>query len=305
VTEPESIGRRIAEQRKLRGWTQRELARRTGYSFSAVEKIERGLRSVDRYSTINAFASALGVDPIELTGENRRSNRHFEHAAIPPIRRVLMSLPMDVTDGPVRPISELDRQVNDAIKAREAGRYLAFGTGLPSLLDELHRLVHSQSGAKLEQAHGMLAEALHSGSVLLRRLGYVDLAWIAVQQARASAQLSSNPLMLIANDWNAIELYLRAGDSTHAAQLTDRALGDLERLMAHNESPQLISLLGTMHLLRSITAAQKVEDIEVRESLSAAQSLSARLGRDRDDFQTQFGPSNTAVFEEVIRKRLS
>jgi DNA-binding XRE family transcriptional regulator len=46
VSEPESIGRRIAEQRRLRGWTQRDLARRAGYSFSAVEKIERGLRAV-------------------------------------------------------------------------------------------------------------------------------------------------------------------------------------------------------------------------------------------------------------------
>jgi len=56
-----SIGRRIARYRKVRGWSQRELARRVGYSFSQVEKIERGVRGVDRYSTLFAFTRVLEV----------------------------------------------------------------------------------------------------------------------------------------------------------------------------------------------------------------------------------------------------
>ena len=299
MIETESIGRRIADYRKLRGWSQRELARRVGYSFSAVEKIERGLRGVERYSTINAFARALGVDPSELTGEPRRTRRQQEHATVPLIRRALTSLPFGVDDGPIRPLPDLRREVEAAISAREAGKYARFGEHLPALLEDLQRATlaaPASSPSDREQLNALLAEALHSGSSLLRRLGYIDLAWIAVQQARPAAEQSHDALLPIANDWHVIELFFRTGDTARALQLTNQDITFLDNYLATDESPQALSLIGTMHLLRAMAAAQDVDESDVRDALDEAARTATRVGSDRDDYQSQFGPVNTQIF---------
>jgi len=102
----DSIGQRIAEYRKLKGWNQRQLAQAVGYSLSSVEKIERGVRGVERYSMLHTFARALGVDIAELTGEVGRSRKQREHAAIPEIRRVMTAIPYGIEDGPFRSVEE-------------------------------------------------------------------------------------------------------------------------------------------------------------------------------------------------------
>lgn len=64
----ETIGQRIADERKRLGMTQEELAHKVGYQTkSAINKIEMGLREVPQ-KKIAAFASALGVTPGQLMG---------------------------------------------------------------------------------------------------------------------------------------------------------------------------------------------------------------------------------------------
>jgi len=290
----DSIGKRIAEQRKLRGWSQRQLADRAAYSLSQVEKIERGVRGVERYSTLHTFARVLGVDVSELTGEPVRTRRQREHATIPGIRRLLTTVPYGVEDGPTRPAAELRREVEAAIARRELGRYTQFGEDFPVLLEELFRAASSSRDA--EELQGLIAETLHSGSILLRRLGYVDLSWIAAQQARAAAAQSNDPLLPIANDWHLTELYLRTGNTARGLRVAEVAIHQLEKQHSSEPTPRVLSLLGTFHLIRSIGAAQGVDRREVDEAMTDASRLAERNGRDRDDYQSQFGPANVAIF---------
>jgi transcriptional regulator with XRE-family HTH domain len=292
----DSIGKRIAEYRKLRGWNQRQLAQRVGYSVSLVEKIERGVRGVERYSTIHAFAQALGVDVSELTGEFRRAGKQREHAAIPEIRRIVTAMPHGIEDGPVRPISELRRDVESAIARRESGRYRRFGEDFPALVQELSRA--TPSGADdIAEIQGLLAETLHGGSMLLRRLGYVDLSWVAIQRARAAALLSRDPLLVVANDWHITEFYFRTGNTPSAQRLTEDAIRRLEADHLSSQAPaRAISLAGTFHLLRAMAAAQRTDRQEVEDAIGQASRAAERNGRDRDDYQSQFGPSNVDIF---------
>ena len=133
--------------------------------------------------------------------------------------------------------------------------------------------------------------------MLLRRLGYVDLSWVATQQARAAATQSNDPLLLIANDWHIAEFYFRTGNTPGAQRVAEHAIRELEENHLSAESPErAISLVGTFHLLRSMAAAQRVERQEVEDAISAASDAAERNRRDRDDYQSQFGPSNVAVF---------
>ncbi len=59
------MGRRIAELRKLRSWTQAELAERMGHSEGYLSAVERGLFNL-RLDTLTMFAQVLRVTPVEL-----------------------------------------------------------------------------------------------------------------------------------------------------------------------------------------------------------------------------------------------
>jgi transcriptional regulator with XRE-family HTH domain len=295
MEQAESIGKRIAEYRKLKGWSQRQLAGEAGYSVSQVEKIERGVRGIERYSTLHAFARVLGVDVTELTGEPSRTRRQREHATVPDIRRVLTAPDVAVEDGPRRPVADLRREVEGAVACRESGRYTRFGEDFPVLLEELLRAA-AIGGDEAAEVCGLATELLHSGSILLRRMGYVDLAWIAAQRARSTAQTSGDPLLTVANDWHLSELHMRNGHTARAQSVAAGAIRRLEDQHLSDLSPRAFSLHGTLFLVCAMAAAVRAERPAVDTALRVAATAAERNGRDRDDFQSQFGPANVDIF---------
>lgn len=65
MTEPESIGKRIAQLRIARGWTQERLAERLAVSRVAVSHIEMGL-SMPGERTVVILAGLFGLEPHAL-----------------------------------------------------------------------------------------------------------------------------------------------------------------------------------------------------------------------------------------------
>lgn len=61
----DDVGRRIAELRRGRGWTQGELAHRMGHSESYQAAVEGGRYNL-RLDTLTMFAQVLGIHPAEL-----------------------------------------------------------------------------------------------------------------------------------------------------------------------------------------------------------------------------------------------
>ena len=61
-----SIEVRTVELRKLRGWSQNELARRSGVAQSTISRLEAGDTSGASLGVIEKLAEALDVDPSVL-----------------------------------------------------------------------------------------------------------------------------------------------------------------------------------------------------------------------------------------------
>jgi len=61
-----AMGKRIRELRKIRGWTQLDLARRLGSHREIVARVERG-QHVSSMDTILRYAQAFGVTPDLIT----------------------------------------------------------------------------------------------------------------------------------------------------------------------------------------------------------------------------------------------
>ena len=63
-----TLAQRMAELRKSRGFSQAELARRTGFDPSFISQLESGKRKGSSYATLQALANALDVEVNQLLG---------------------------------------------------------------------------------------------------------------------------------------------------------------------------------------------------------------------------------------------
>ena len=66
LTDEATVGKRVAFYRRRKGITQEVLAGLLGRSVEWLAQFERGVKELDRLSTIVAIADALGIEPVKL-----------------------------------------------------------------------------------------------------------------------------------------------------------------------------------------------------------------------------------------------
>jgi transcriptional regulator with XRE-family HTH domain len=69
--EKNQLAQRIRAFRKLKGYTQTELAEKLGVSVAVLGAIERGARTAET-KILNKISAVLGIDPEELIPFNSR-----------------------------------------------------------------------------------------------------------------------------------------------------------------------------------------------------------------------------------------
>ncbi|TDB96375.1 XRE family transcriptional regulator, partial [Micromonospora fluostatini] len=106
------IGRRVAYWRSRRNMSQQQFADRLGKSKSWVDKVERGVRSLDRVSVIHDVAQILALDPeILLAGDHRPEPTQSPAEAADGVQAVRAALTRHpaLTARPTAPAPEPDR----------------------------------------------------------------------------------------------------------------------------------------------------------------------------------------------------
>jgi hypothetical protein len=58
---------------------------------------------------------------------------------------------------------------------------------------------------------------------------------------------------------------------------------------------EALSLTGAMHLLRAVVTAKEGDRAGTRAAISQARQIAARIGADRNDYNTEFGPTNVEL----------
>ncbi len=107
-------------------------------------------------------------------------------------------------------------------------------------------------------------------------------------------------------------VFLRAGQVEQAAGVAMTAVRALEPGLA-TATPEHLSAWGALHLTALIAVARQDDRVAVRQFLGEARATADRVGQDRNDFWTAFGPTNVALHEvstavelgdagEVVRK---
>ncbi|MBG6065324.1 helix-turn-helix domain-containing protein [Micromonospora ureilytica] len=174
------IGRRVARWRVRRSMTQQMLADRLRRSKSWVDKVERGVRALDRYSVIQELAHVLRVDPEVLLGQQRSTSAGTPDG-VDDIRAALARY--DTSQAPEQ-TDELRRQVGYAWLSYQHAHYGQLVRVLPGLLD-------AAQGARTPE---LLVQTYRITSSLLVKLGEADLGWLTADRAMSAA--ADDPILV-------------------------------------------------------------------------------------------------------------
>ncbi|WP_223884339.1 helix-turn-helix domain-containing protein [Micromonospora craniellae] len=182
------VGRRVAYWRARRRMSQQVFADRLGKSKSWVDKVERGVRALDRVSTLQEIAGVLRIDRAVLLGRDTRpADVAVRIEGVERIRATLsaydIALDRPAAHRDVPSAARLARDVAHAWTSFQHARYPVLVGMVPELL----------AGAQRGHAHDPqagrvpLVEAYRVTAALLVKLGETELAWLAADRAMAVA----------------------------------------------------------------------------------------------------------------------
>jgi transcriptional regulator with XRE-family HTH domain len=304
VADAQLTGERIAYHRKRLGLSQVEFAGLIGRSESWVSQVERGVRAVDRLSVLQKVADALGVPVAELRGADADDEisaerpEAFEALRLaltghPAINAILGSQAEALTPDRHGQLRKLREQVWQMV---HASRYGELAPLITSLIPELEQAVRATANAELiEAARELLSDTYQAVAAIMAKLGETDAAWIAADRAAFTAEITHDPLAVAASLFRMAHALLTLRQIGQAQAVASTTLTGLEQRATRDPAVEVLSLCGAFHLILAIAAARDDDRAEAHKHLNQAADIAARIGEDRDDFGTEFGPTNVAL----------
>ncbi|MFG1649470.1 helix-turn-helix domain-containing protein [Micromonospora sp. NPDC049275] len=266
------IGRRVARWRVRRSMTQQQLADRLRRSKSWVDKVERGVRALDRYSVIQELADVLRVDPEVLLGQQPQRTPVGALEGVDDIRAALARY--DAPEAAPQTTEKARRQVGYAWLTYQHAHYAQLVRVLPSLLDVVQGARSPEVGV----------QTYRITSALLVKLGEADLAWLAADRAMAAA--GDDPA-LAATAAVSVGQALRASGRDRFALAATLAAANRVR---PQRSPGEWAVGGTLLVQAALAAAGCGEHRRADELADRAAGVAAHLRGYDDQHRTSFGP---------------
>ncbi|WP_309222477.1 helix-turn-helix domain-containing protein [Micromonospora sp. CP22] len=287
--DPVPIGRRVAYLRVRRRMSQQSFADRLGKSKSWVDKVERGVRSLERVSTIRDIAAVLRVDVSTLLGRDAQPAEPVARSeGVARIRAALSTY--DAALGRLarrEPASnELAGAVAHAWTSYQHARYPYLIEQLPSLLADVQR-AHAHEP---EVARGTVVEAYRLTAALLVKLDEPGLAWLAADRAMSAA---TGDRVLVA--CAAIQLGQALRATPRARSILLAAAYRIAPRDFDTGTPEELSLCGSLLVQAALVAGRSGDERGAAELLDEAAELAARVGEGHDHHRTGFGPTAVEV----------
>ncbi|WBB71741.1 helix-turn-helix transcriptional regulator [Micromonospora sp. WMMD1128] len=178
------VGRRVAQWRVRRNLTQQQFADRLGKSKSWVDKVERGVRRLERVSNLREIADALRIDLDVLLPEQPRRSAPAR-TDLERLRAALARYHLPAAAAPSDP-ARLRARLEYAEQSYRHARYPPLLAILPDLLDDARAADPGPAAdALLVPVYGLVA-------LVLVKLGRVELAWLAADRSIAVARSASD-----------------------------------------------------------------------------------------------------------------
>lgn len=288
------IGARIREFRTIRGFSLTELGRRAHVSISQLSRIETGSRSVS--STVEAnIARALGVTVSVLHGQPyiHMLQQDQLDALLTPIASALDAWDIPPDDGPLRSLDEVDTQVQRVVALRLKTDFAEIAEALPGLIVESAALglTNSAAGERRERAHALQAELARTAAIMAYRLGFIDLARLALSRMAMAAPHSGDPAQV------AIERFERSAMTHAQSSRSDRGVALMRvalRDLDDDRTTQTRAVRGALYLRAAQFALQQEDQSGAEDWLGQAQELADQVGNVYHH-SLMFGPFGVAL----------
>jgi transcriptional regulator with XRE-family HTH domain len=297
-----TTGARLRTLRRWRGMTQVELAGLADLSPSFLSMVEHGQRLLDRRSHIAAVASALRVSESDLIGGPHLSADPLQsdpHACIPALRVALMTSSLtEPAAERARPLPELAGEMVRIEPLHQACDYLAVGTALPSVLDELHyHVAVPEDEAAYQLALETLVDACVCATFTAKDLGYQDLAYTAATRADEAARILDDPVQLGKAAFLRVHTLPRAGSWDRILSSAEKAANALE---SRASGPDGTEVLGMLTLSASLSAAALRNHDQAGQWLGEASELAHQVADEPDANWMAFSSTNVGVWRVAI-----
>jgi transcriptional regulator with XRE-family HTH domain len=268
------------------------LAQLAGFTPMYVSYIERGLRTVDKRQTLEAFANALRVSPAELTA-TPWEHPHGEETrgAVVALEAVLEATELGEDQGvPVRQWPEIVADIDRLSELRKRAEYGAQGELVPRLLTELHGAYVRLPEHRRDVLHGMI-HCYSAVAWITRRLGGRGLSLLAARLVQVCAD------ELEALERRAYATWLRsqvAGPLSRPQQCR-RAIAVAEEITPQLSSPEVLQAYGMLHFRCRAGRATVTRDASPAACWASASTTRSRTHSGSSSKQFDSSPAAATV----------
>ncbi|MGW5673815.1 helix-turn-helix domain-containing protein [Streptomyces sp. NPDC003860] len=299
-----ALGRKIAFNRKRRGLSQKEFAGLLDRSEAWVSQVERGVRRIDRMTVLEKVAEVLDVPIAELAAEAPivASVAEGETPGASRLRLVLSAAhSLKAILGQPEPpdVPALRAHVERAWDLTHEGNYADLAELLEDLVPRLETATRAGTDDERPELFRLLATMYHTCSAALANSGEPEAAWIAVDRAVVAAERAGDPLLMAAGEFRLSIVFLGARHFEQAARVSGSAADALAPLTEDGEL-RAVALRGALTLQRALASGRMNQADDAYAHLRQARELAARVGDGRNDYNTEFGPTNVALHEVAV-----
>jgi len=295
-------GQRIARARRRRGLSQAAFAGLVGRSESWLSQVERGLREVDSHTVLMSLAEVLRVEVTDLTGDEMSDPQTSRYAAAREIEHAMMAYDalesVIGADASVREpdLARLRLAVERVNHAYQAARYDEAGRMMPGLIRSVEIAARTCRSRHAVAVGVLRCQVYQATATVLSRVGETGLAWTAGDRAVTAAEHADAGLLAAVSAFRLAHVFIRRRHASQARDLVAGAASALQR-SAEPADAEHLSVLGALHLADALAAAYEFDRGAADRSLLAAQQVAERIGQDRNDHWTAFGPANVRIHE--------
>jgi transcriptional regulator with XRE-family HTH domain len=309
-----SIGERIALQRRRRGLSQAKLAGLVGRSESWLSQVERGARPIERLGILVALARVLEVPVSELTGAPPPTVRDpgEQHGAVEQIRLALSAFdfltllmrPGTEVAVPAPDLADLRERVDRAWKLTHGSDYGTLAPLLVSLLSDGEHAAHVSGADGRGEVFALLARMYQAVAAVMTKLGETELSWVAAERSIMAAERAGEPLLTMSGVYRLAQAFVSGWRLEQAERVSASGALAIASQMSDGTA-EGVSLYGALNLVRAVVASRRGDGATAWQAIGEAERAAARLGVDRNDFETEFGPTNVGLHAVAVAVELN
>jgi transcriptional regulator with XRE-family HTH domain len=284
--------------------SQQVFADRLGKSKSWVDKVERGVRRLDKFSVVYEIADVLQLDVQLLLGKDvdRRpdSVNCVDQVEVEEIRSALerydqISAFFYAAPQPP-PLAEVRKAVGHAWLTYQHAKYGVLARALPRLLRDAQAMdtayAHTEEGR--EAAH-LLGQVYQIASSTLRKLGEHELSWLAADRSIAVSQRAGDQLLAGIASYRVGSALLVLGRARASLEVNVNIANRLAPGNGDASTPERLSVYGMLLLNGAMAAARIGDNATVRDLVKGAEDAATAVGMDQNHYWTSFGPTNVQL----------